>query len=670
MSLPSRVHQPIISDNLKKKNKEDYLKYPMELSIKPLPSIIQKIALFEQKEQKQNLKISLSKDKGRLSANISNSLEHPLTQQVNMSTSVPTTAVQKDDFFTLVNGHTSCKSQKDRQDNIVKLNYDNDQNDPESSKTPFCLLNQQPNENRHDFFTELLFGTSSPTALLSSSSSPPPWEDKRLPTFLLSHSNPTTSSLNFFLNNIVRKEEDGSKNSPILENRNCIKQHSPPLSAFDKVSTLQDAHPLPGLPKSNSQPKFECKDPPEAWSIPTSVDQVREFRKKVDATHNQQIRLDLCRNLMATASDLRRSQSCEAFLSAPASSEPLLRATSMSSMTHDTLKKKRKEDLTLEEALLLEAQRILKRLAGNTIGHRTDSDALFMLANCYGAGSLGLPVDDEKAFSLYLYASKQSNHAESIYRAGVCYELGIGTKRDPYRAMTFYRKAATQHCHAASMYKLGIILLCGLYDTQSNSREAVVWLQRAAAITNEQNPHAIHALAMIQLSNNDEFNRDDGRVHNTTAFIADPAYAVELLRESAELGYAPSQAKLGELHEVGPEGVVEVDDALSIYWYTRAAEQGNADASLALSFWYLTGSSVLDQSDRQAYLWARKAAECQNVDRWTLSKAFFLIGTYIEKNIGTDDRASMASDAHIWFVKAAALGHLGAMKSLEKKLKL
>ncbi|OAD08914.1 hypothetical protein MUCCIDRAFT_14679, partial [Mucor lusitanicus CBS 277.49] len=226
----------------------------------------------------------------------------------------------------------------------------------------------------------------------------------------------------------------------------------------------------------------------------------------------------------------------------------------------------------------------------------TDGDAQFLLANCYGVGGLGLPLDRERAFSLYIHASKQ-NHIESTYRAGVCYEIGIGTRKDYGRAMSFYRKAATQS-HVASMYKLAIILMRGYCGQTINMKEALTWLQRAAALANTQNPHAMYALAMLQFS--EEFAE-----HR----IADGSYALELLHTSAHMEYLPSQVKLGELYEMGSHGFVQVDDALSIYWYTRAAEQGNADAALALSSWYLTGSAgILPQSNREAYLWARRAA--------------------------------------------------------------
>ncbi|MBM6388037.1 MAG: SEL1-like repeat protein [Paenibacillus sp.] len=383
----------------------------------------------------------------------------------------------------------------------------------------------------------------------------------------------------------------------------------------------------------------------EDWPTPTTVEQVHSLKKRVHSMRDRRKKLDLCRILMDTA--------CQGETTVFITESPIPGTPPVNTRysQQELRKKKKTGDLILDQVLVLEAQKILKKLAIGAVGHNTDGDAQFLLANCYGVGGLGLRVDRERAFSLYIHASKQ-NHIESTYRAAVCYEIGVGTKRDYNRAMVFYRKAANLS-HVASMYKLGVILLRGFCGQAVNIREAITWLQRAAALASTQNPHALYVLALFQFM--EEFS-------DNAALIADIPYALELLHEAAQLEYLPSQVKLGELYEVG--GPVEVDDALSVYWYTRAAEQGNADAALALSSWYLTGSSgILPQSDREAYLWARKAASSQFADRWTIAKAYFLIGIYVYRGIGINQKSK--EEAKIWFKKSAALGHKGAVEMIE-----
>lgn len=68
-----------------------------------------------------------------------------------------------------------------------------------------------------------------------------------------------------------------------------------------------------------------------------------------------------------------------------------------------------------------------------------------------------------------------------------------------------------------------------------------------------------------------------------------------------------------------------VDPRQSISWYSKAAVQEEHQSELALSGWYLTGSDgVLQQSDTEAYLWARKAAQSG------LAKAEYAMGYFTE----------------------------------------
>jgi len=272
-----------------------------------------------------------------------------------------------------------------------------------------------------------------------------------------------------------------------------------------------------------------------------------------------------------------------------------------------------------QEILYNEGLKWIKKLAsqGGGLGKTPYAEAQFFLAECYGNGSIGLQIDHEKAFSYYLQASKQS-HPPSTYRAAVCYEYGAGTKKDHQRAVQFYRKAAALG-DVLSMYKLGIILLNGTLNQDKNPREGLTWLKRAAAQADQTCPHALHELGLIYEGKNPETNG---------LIIPDPNYSQELYLKAAQYGYAPSQYKLGLCYEYGLLNL-PVDSRRSIAWYSKAAEQGDPEAELALSGWYLTGAdNVLKQSDKEAFLWARKAANKG------LAKAEYAVGYYYENGIG------------------------------------
>lgn len=279
------------------------------------------------------------------------------------------------------------------------------------------------------------------------------------------------------------------------------------------------------------------------------------------------------------------------------------------------------------DTLVTESLKVMRRLAtqGNAY-----AEAQFFLANCHGTGTLGLQVDHERAYHLYLQAAKQ-NHAAASYRVAVCNEIGAGTRREHPRAFAFYRKAASLG-DTAAMYKLGMILLNGSLGQQRNPREAIGWLKRAAEQADEENPHALHELGLLH-------ERKDNSI-----VVHDEMYAKELFTRAAQFGYIPSQYKLGQCYEYGALGC-SADSRRSIAWYTKAAEKGDPEAELALSGWYLTGSEgVLKQSDSEAYLWARRAANKG------LSKAEYAVGYYAEVGIGVKQDMELAKR---WYMRAA-----------------
>ncbi|PWN25650.1 HCP-like protein [Jaminaea rosea] len=300
------------------------------------------------------------------------------------------------------------------------------------------------------------------------------------------------------------------------------------------------------------------------------------------------------------------------------------------------------------DALLSESLKLIKRLAttGMGLGKPPYAEAQFFLANCFGNGSLGLQVDHEKAYNLYVQASKQ-NHPAATYRTAVCNEVGAGTRRDHHRAVLFYRKASALG-DTAGMYKLGMILLNGLLGQPRNVREAIVWLKRAAGQADEDNPHALHELGLLHEKQN-------------TVVPHDEAYARELFTQAAQLGYAPSQFKLGSAYEYGAL-TCPVDPRRSIAWYTKAAGRNDGESELALSGWYLTGSEgVLKQSDAEAYLWARRAAAKG------IPKAEYAVGYYSEVGIGV--KADL-DEAKRWYMRSAAQGNKRAMQRLTELKKM
>ncbi|CAE7024843.1 TPR repeat [Pyrenophora teres f. teres] len=297
------------------------------------------------------------------------------------------------------------------------------------------------------------------------------------------------------------------------------------------------------------------------------------------------------------------------------------------------------------EKFTQEAYKIIKKLVS-----AGSPDAMFYLADCYGQGLLGLQVDTKEAFTLYQSAAK-GGHAASAYRTAVCCEMGHeeggGTKKDPVKAVQWYRRAATLG-DTPAMYKMGMILLKGLLGQQKNVGEAISMLKRAAERADRDNPHALHELALI-------YEAQTG----SERAVRDEAYSLRLFHQAADLGYKFSQFRLGQAYEYGLLGC-PIDARTSIAWYTKAAAQEEHQSELALSGWYLTGTSgILEQSDTEAFLWARKAACAEP----PLPKALFAMGYFTEVGIGCP---RSLDEAKRWYGRAAAYKFPKAQERLEE----
>ncbi|KAL1840832.1 hypothetical protein VTJ49DRAFT_7675 [Mycothermus thermophilus] len=331
----------------------------------------------------------------------------------------------------------------------------------------------------------------------------------------------------------------------------------------------QQMGPAPGGPQQQQQ-----QPPPET---PVTIEELEHLRAVVKNDPNDQ----------ATALQLAKRLVEASDVLVPNVPDPKARARS-------------------RERYLVDAHKILRKLE-----KAANPDAMFFLADCLGRGLFGSEPDHAHAFSLYQSAAKLG-HAAAAYRTAVCCEIGNdeggGTRKDPLKAMQWYKRAATLG-DTPAMYKVGMILLKGLLGQPRNPREAISWLKRAAERATADNPHALHELALLYES-----------AEPNDVIIRDEAYAFQLFKQAAELGYKFSQFRLGCCYEYGLLGC-PIDPRLSIMWYSRAAMQEEHQSELALSGWYLTGSEgVLQQSDTEAYLWARKAAMAG------LSKAEYAMG--------------------------------------------
>ncbi|KIL94517.1 hypothetical protein FAVG1_01448 [Fusarium avenaceum] len=288
------------------------------------------------------------------------------------------------------------------------------------------------------------------------------------------------------------------------------------------------------------------------------------------------------------------------------------------------------------QELVREARQILQRLA--SAGYPF---AQYYLADGFASGLFSKGKEDyNSAFPLFVLAAKHG-HAESGYRTALCYEFGWGCRKDPAKAVQFLRTAASKR-HPGAMTRLGKACLSGDLG-EKRYREGIKWMKLAAEAADSQYNSAPYQLGCLYENG---YGAD---------IFKDDNHAAELFTQAAELGHPEANFRLGDAYEHGLLNCPR-DPALSVHFYTGAAERGHAGAMMGLCAWYMVGAPpILEKDEEEAYEWARRSADLGFV------KAQYAVGYFTEMGIGC--RRDVL-EANVWYVKAADAGEERAKQRL------
>ncbi len=111
----------------------------------------------------------------------------------------------------------------------------------------------------------------------------------------------------------------------------------------------------------------------------------------------------------------------------------------------------------------------------------------------------------------------------------------------------------------------------------------------------------------------------------------DNAETVKWFRKAAQQNYAPAQSFLGVCYLVG-QGVAK-DEVEAVKWFRKAAEQNDALAQYSLGVAYASGRGVA-KDEVQAVKWYRKAAEQNYVPAMQALVGYYMTGKGVERNLG------------------------------------
>jgi len=196
----------------------------------------------------------------------------------------------------------------------------------------------------------------------------------------------------------------------------------------------------------------------------------------------------------------------------------------------------------------------------------------------------------------------------------------------------------------------------GQLGQPTNYEIALPLLYRAATLASVEVPQPAYVYALLLLS---EFSHVSVPEHLFKPSIP-PSSSLALearkhLERAAYLNFAPAQYKLGHAYEFA-QAPFPFDPLLSVQYYSLASQQGEIEADMALSKWFLCGAEgSFDKDEGLAFTFAEKAA------RKGLPSAEFALGYYAEVGVGGSKDIEVARK---WYTRASDHGNSDAIDRL------
>lgn len=128
------------------------------------------------------------------------------------------------------------------------------------------------------------------------------------------------------------------------------------------------------------------------------------------------------------------------------------------------------------------------------------------------------------------------------------------------------------------------------------------------------------------------------------------------IEKAAYHGFAKAQVKMGAAYELCQLGC-DFNPALSLHYNALAARQGEPDAEMAISKWFLCGhEGVFEKNDELAFTYAQRAAQSGLPTAEFALGYFYEVGIFVPVDI---------KEARSWYTKAAASGNKDASSRIE-----
>lgn len=270
--------------------------------------------------------------------------------------------------------------------------------------------------------------------------------------------------------------------------------------------------------------------------------------------------------------------------------------------------------------------------------------AEFMKGMWLEFGKFGYETNKKEGFLAYRRAAERG-YARAEYRIGMQFE----SSNNPAKAVEYYQKGVAMGDSAAN-YRLGMMTLLGQHGSQQDFHRGIELIRFAAESADENAPQGAYVYGLL-------LARELPNISVPDQFLPyDYNEAKNFLEKAAYLGFAKAQLKMGQAYELCQFGC-EFDPALSLHYNALAARQGESEADMAISKWFLCGyEGVFEKNEELAFKYARRAAQLKMATAEFAMGYFYEIGMYVPIDLLESEK---------WYQKAGEHGNMDALGRID-----
>ncbi|KAK3994509.1 hypothetical protein QBC44DRAFT_322769 [Cladorrhinum sp. PSN332] len=271
-------------------------------------------------------------------------------------------------------------------------------------------------------------------------------------------------------------------------------------------------------------------------------------------------------------------------------------------------------------------------------------EATFMKGKWLEFGKFGFRENKREAYSMYKKAADMG-YGRAEYRMGMLYE----NSNDIPNAVKHYALGVKLN-DSASNYRLGMMHLMGQHGHQKDFLAGLEMIQQAADTADEDAPQGAYVYGMLIARELPDITLPE------SILPCDLTVARQYIEKAAYLSFAKAQLKMGQAYELSQLGC-DFNPAYSLHYYGLAARQGQPEAALGVSRWFLFGyEDLFPKNELLAFKYAQEAAQSGLATGEFAMGYYHEIGIHVPKDI---------REARKWYELAAEHGNKDAKDRID-----